>query len=401
MLEKTTRRTRGDIHPRTDADGKQPLRINRVRWELIVPALLLAALLTWLTLGGKPPKRIAEAVVPVSTARATVRDFEVAISALGTAKAWQSVLIRAQVNGSLLRVPVAEGSYVKQGDIVAEIDPSLYEAALLQAQGTLAKDRAALAEARLDLARYRLLDRQNSISKQQVDLQAATVKQDEGIVMADRGTVDAAKANFGYTRIVAPVSGRVGLRLVDAGNLVSSTDTGGILSIDEVTPIAVTFTVPEGDFQHLATVSRGFRLPLVAKAYSQEDNALLGTGALVVADNHVDPATATVEMKARFPNEGRTLWPGQFVNVRLTLEVLHRVLTVPARAVNEGPDGPFVYVVQAGAVAVRPVTVARTQDGVAVLSRGVSPGETVVTDGQLALRGGIKVRTKVAKGKKR
>jgi len=394
MLDETTPSTAPRVLLRPDPEFKTQPRLARVRWGLIIPVLLLAGLLTWLALANKPARKARETMVPVTTARVAVREFPVVISALGAAKAWQGVLIRAQVTGRLLRVPVAEGSDVKQGDIVAEIDPAPFQAALLEVQGALAKDQAALAQARLDLGRYQNLAKQNAISAQQLDLQAATVKQDEGIVMTDQGAVNAAKVNLGYTRIAAPVSGRVGMRLVDPGNLVSTTDAGGILSIDQLTPIAVTFTIPEGDFQRLAAASDGFRKPLTAEAYSQETNALLGSGILVVADNHVDASTGTVEMKARFANESRTLWPGQFVNVRLTLETLRQARIMPARAVNQGPDGPFVYVVKDGAAQVQPVTVARVQDGMAVMSQGVKPGDTVVTDGQLALRDGTKVRAR-------
>ena len=266
MLDKTTptllRATAREI-----TETKLPLR--RVRWGLIIPVLMLAALLAWLAFASKPAKKNRETAVPVSTAEVTVRDFPVAITALGAAKPWQGVLIRAQVNGRLLRVPVAEGTDVKQGDIVAEIDPAPFQAALLQAQGALVKDQAALAQARVDLNRYQNLARQNAISAQQLDIQAATVKQDEGIVMTDQGAVNAAKVNLGYTRIAAPVSGRVGMRLVDPGNLVSTTDTGGIISIDELTPIGVTFTIPEGDFRQLAAASDGFRTRLTAEAFGR------------------------------------------------------------------------------------------------------------------------------------
>jgi multidrug efflux system membrane fusion protein len=302
------------------------------------------------------------------------------------------VTIRAQVNGRLLSVPVQEGAQVKKGQLLAEIDPAPYKAALLQAQGAQRRDEAALDQARIDLQRYQTLLAQNSISKQQTDTQAALVKQLEGTVMLDKGSVAAAQVNVNYTRILSPVDGRVGVRLVDAGNLVSTQDTQGIITINEVTPIAVTFTVPQGDFQRLANLSNGFSKPLVTQALSQETNQPLGTGLLSVADNHVDPNTGTVQMKAKFPNTDRKLWPGQFVNVRLTVQTLQNAVTVPATAVNQGPNGPFVFVVNDNQARIQPVKVATTQDFTAVIQDGIKPGDTVVTDGQLSLRPGSKVR---------
>ena len=318
--------------------------------------------------------------------------------ALGAAQAWQGVIIRAQVNGRLLNVPVAEGAEVKKGQLLAEIDPAPYKAVLMQAEGAQKRDEAALEQARIDLQRYQTLLAQNSIAKQQADTQAALVKQLEGTVMLDKGVVAAAQVNVNYTRIVSPVAGRVGVRLVDAGNLVSTTDTTGIITLNEVTPIAVTFTVPQGDFQRLANLSNGFSKPLATQALSQETGAMLGVGQLNVADNHVDPNTGTVQMKARFPNADRKLWPGQFVNVRLTVQTLQHAVTVPATAVNQGPNGPFVFVVTDDKARMQPVKVVTTQDFTAVIQDGVKPGDVIVTDGQLSLRPGSKVRARPADG---
>jgi multidrug efflux system membrane fusion protein len=225
-----------------------------------------------------------------------------------------------------------------------------------------------------------------------VDDQAALVKQDEGLVQLDRGQVAAAQINVRYCRIVSPIDGRVGVRLVDPGNVVSTALTTGIVSVNQITPIAVTFTVPQGDFEHLAQVSDGFRTPLATEALSQDTGDSLGEGVLSIADNHVDPSTATVELKARFANDPRTLWPGQFVNVRLTLQTLTGVVTIPAAAVNQGPNGAYVYLVGPGNKAVmRPVSVVTTQDNLAVIQSGVNAGDLVVTDGQMTLRQGSPV----------
>jgi multidrug efflux system membrane fusion protein len=368
---------------------------GRFRWGFVALAAVVVGLCAWLAFGGKKVAKAPPApVVAVTTAKVAVRDFPMVVTALGAAQAWQGVLIRAQVNGRLLAVPVAEGSEVKAGQTVALIDPAPYRAALMQAQGALHRDQALLDAAKIDLNRYQKLAAQNSIAGQQVDTQAALVKQYEGTVMVDQGSVAAAQVNVNYTTIKSPVTGRVGVRLVDAGNLVSTSDTGGIITINEVTPIAVTFTIPEGDFQRLAQASQGFRKPLLTEALSQETNASVGTGQLSVTDNHVDASTGTVQMKARFANDKRALWPGQFVNVRLTVQTLPHAMTVPSTAVNQGPNGPFIFVVNDNKAAMRPVQVITTQDATAVIKTGIQPGDTVVTDGQLSLKPGSKVRTR-------
>jgi multidrug efflux system membrane fusion protein len=376
---------------------------KRFRWGFLVVGAVLVGMILWLVYGNKKQARNnAAPTVAVTTTKAAVRDFPVVVTALGAAQAWQGVTIRAQVNGRLLSVPVREGAQVKRGQLLAEIDPAPYRAALLQAQGAERRDEAALEQARIDLQRYQTLLTQNSIAKQQVDTQAALVKQLEGTVMLDKGSVAAAQVNVNYCRIVSPVDGRVGVRLVDAGNLVSTQDTTGIITINEVTPIAVTFTVPQGDFQRLANLSNGFSKPLTTQALSQETGAALGTGELVVADNHVDANTGTVQMKAKFPNTDSRLWPGQFVNVRMTVQTLQHAVTVPATAVNQGPNGPFVFVVAHqgtnDTARMQPVKVTTTQDFTAVIQDGVKPGDTVVTDGQLSLRPGSKVHMRSADG---
>lgn len=367
---------------------------RRFKGGFALAGLALVGLVVWfITARAKPPAKPARAPsVSVATATVARKDIPVSINALGAAQAWQAVTIRAQVNGRLLSVPVREGGDVRKGDLLAEIDPAPYRAALLQAEGALARDRAALAQAKLDLKRYRTLVAQDSIARQTADTQAALVKQDEGTVMVDEGAVAAARVNLNYCRIFSPLEGRVGVRLVDAGNLVSTNDTSGIVTVNQVTPIAVTFTIPQGEFQRLANVSGGFRRALVTEALSQDTGQLLGRGDLNIADNHVDATTGTVAMKARFPNADKRLWPGQFVNVRLTLQTLAGVTTVPVGAVNQGPKGPFAYVVGFDHKAtVRPLTITTTQDQIAVVSAGLKPGEVVVIDGQMTLKPGMAV----------
>jgi membrane fusion protein, multidrug efflux system len=392
---------------------------RRFRWQfaaLGVLAIILAAVaIFWKPAKKTPPPK----AVPVSTAVAASQDLPISITTLGAAQAWTSDTIFAQVSGKLVRVNFAEGSYVKAGQVLAEVDPAPYQAALTQAEGTLERDKAALAGARVDLARYKTLNSQDSIARQTYEDQLATVGQDEGTVKLDEGAVAAAKVNLGWTRIVSPIAGRAGVRMVDPGNLVSASGSTssqpstaaatssaaaptsgstaasgtGIVIINEIEPIAVTFTVPQGQFQQLADLSNGFKRPLSVEALSQETGASLGQGELSIADNRVDPSTGTVELKARFPNAGEKLWPGQFVNVVLTLQTLRAAITVPAAAINRGPSGDFVFVVGPGdKVLTRPVKVAWTQGQSVVIGAGLRTGEVVVQDGQMILKAGSLVR---------
>ncbi|HKT54646.1 MAG TPA: efflux RND transporter periplasmic adaptor subunit, partial [Caulobacteraceae bacterium] len=389
---------------------------RRVHWGFGVLAAVAVALIAWVILHKPAPKPAGPRAIPVSTAKVVIQDVPVSVVALGAAQAWTSDTILSQVSGRLLKVNFAEGSDVKAGQVLAEVDPAPYAAAVTQAEGTLRRDQALLAEAKVDLARYAILDAQNSIARQQYEDQQGVVKQDEGTVQIDEGQVAAAKVNLRWCHIVSPISGRAGVRLVDPGNLVSAagsvastpstaaatnnsaTTTGassgsGIVVINQVQPIAVTFTVPEGDFQRLADLTNDFRKPLAAEATSQETGASLGVGELTTADNRVDPTTGAIELKARFANADNHMWPGQFVNLKLTLQTLSNVLTVPVTAVNHGPNGDFAFVVGADKKAVmRPIKVALTQGQTAVIQSGLRAGEVVVTDGQMILKSGSPVR---------
>jgi len=367
---------------------------RRVRWGFAGLGLLAVALAAWaLTHGKKPPPKTPP--VAVTTVSVTVQDIPVTVSALGAAQAWVSVIVRTQVSGRLLQVPAREGSDVRAGELLAEIDPAPFQALLLQAQGALTRDQALLDNAQLLLKRDRQLGAQDSIARQDVDTQAALVKQYTGVVAIDRGAVTTAKINLGYCRITAPTDGRIGVRLVDPGNVVSPTDATGLMTLNQITPIAVTFTAPQGDFQRLSDASDGFRSPLSVQAQSQETGDVLGGGELSIADNHVDPTTGTVQLKARFPNPSRRLWPGQFVNVKLVLKTLPHAVVIPLAAVNRGPNGAFAYVVDAHSkVSVRPIALTTTEGATAVIQSGLKPGEVVVTDGQMILKPGMKVRAR-------
>jgi membrane fusion protein, multidrug efflux system len=369
---------------------------RRFRWGFVVLGVILVALIAWAFFASqKHEAPHGPAAVPVTVAKVTSQDIPVTVTALGAAQAWQGVLIVPQISGRLTYV-ASEGADVRTGALLVQIDCGPYQAALTQAQGALKRDQATLEGARRDLARYQTLVSQNSIARQTAEDEAATVKQEEGTVLADQGNVEAAQVNVRYCRISSPVDGRVGVRLVDPGNVVTTGTTSGVVSVNQIQPIAVTFTVPQGDFQKLVSASAGFTRPLATRALSQETGADLGAGELVVADNHVDQATGTVAMKARFPNATKQLWPGQFVNVDLTLQTLAKAVTVPVAAVNQGPKGAFVYLVVTdpklgSKVVAQPVTVATTQGAVAVIQTGLSPGQSVVTDGQMGLKPGAPV----------
>jgi multidrug efflux system membrane fusion protein len=361
---------------------------RRFRWGFIVLGILLILLILWLVFGHQAPKPKGPPPVAVTVAKVVVQDVPTSITALGAAQAWQGVLINPQVNGRLTYV-AQEGVDVKAGDLLVAIDCGPYQAVLTQAQGALKRDQALLAGAQVDLARYKTLLSQNSIARQTYEDEEATVKQDQGTVVVDQGSVQAAQVNVNFCRIPSPVAGRVGVRLIDPGNIVTTNLTTGIVSVNQIEPIAVTFTIDQGDFQRLVQVSGGFTKPLTVEALSQETGADLGSGELSIADNHVDQTTGTVEMKARFPNATRQLWPGQFVNVKLTLQVLTGAITVPSIAVNQGPKGAYVYVVGPGKKVVNlPITVVDAEGGNSVVKGNLKPGQLVVTDGQMTLKPG-------------
>jgi multidrug efflux system membrane fusion protein len=366
---------------------------RRFRWGFVALGVLAVALILWAMLGHKKATPTKTPTVSVTTAQVAVQDVQVTLTELGAAQAWQGVTIHTQVNGKLMSVPVAEGANVKKGQLLAQIDEAPYRAALIQAQGALQRDQALLAQARMDLNRYETLAKQNSIARQQAEDQAALVKQDEGVVKLDQGAVDTAQVNLNWCRIVSPVNGRVGVRLVDPGNIVSTSDANGIIVVNQITPIAVTFTVPQGEFQRLLQVSDGFRKPLPVQALSQETGAVLDSGELRIADNRVDQNTGSVELKARFANAGTRLWPGQFINVELGVQKTANAVLVPLASVNRGPNGQYVFVVGPNNKAVmRPVTLAATQGQVAVIKSGVQAGDVVVVDGQMVLNNGSLVR---------
>lgn len=329
-------------------------------------------------------------IVPVSVATVERRDLPVYMSGLGSVTAFNTVAVKSRVDGQLVQVAFREGQEVKKGDLLAVIDPRPYQVALDQAQATLLKDQSQLKNAQLDLQRYNGLVAAGVVSHQQVDTQEALVGQLQGTVRADQAAIENAKLNLVYCHITAPVDGRVGLRLVDTGNMVKANDTNSLLVITQLQPIAVLFTLPEDSLPLVAGHMRAGTLRV--EAYSRDDQTKLATGNLLTIDNQIDQSTGTGKLKAVFDNHERALWPNQFVNVRLLLEVRKNSTVVPAAAVQRGPQGTFAYVVKGNnTVEVRPVTLALTQGNVTAIVQGVAPGEVVVTDGQDKLQNGSKV----------
>jgi multidrug efflux system membrane fusion protein len=307
------------------------------------------------------------------------------------------VTVRPQVDGKLLSIGFKEGEDVAKGQVLARIDATTYQAALDQALAKKAQDEALLANANVDLERYARLAATNSITKQQADTQRSLVAQLQAQVNSDQAAIDNARAIVAYTTIIAPISGRTGLRQVDEGNIVHASDATGLVVLTEVKPISVFYNLPQ---QQLPQVNAAFgKAPLAVEAIRSDDQSVLDKGVLKVIDNQVDQTTGTVKLKAEFPNAQLQLWPGQFVNVRMLVDTLHQVVTVPTAAIQRGPDGAFVYVVSnENTVAMRPVTVTRQDDVQAVIGDGVKTGERVVTTGFTQLTDGRRVQVSAGDG---
>lgn len=328
---------------------------------------------------------------PVVVNTVACRNMDVVLNGLGNVTPVTNVTVRAQVSGPLLKVLFKEGQMVKAGDVLAEIDPRPFQAALDQAVGQLARDQALLQNARLDQKRYKTLLQQDSISSQQVDTQDALVRQYEGVVKTDQGNVDNARLQLGYTRIVAPNSGRIGLRQVDPGNIVSTSDTNGIALITQIQPIAVLYTIPEDNLPAvLKKLNAGEKLPV--QAWDRQARNQLGEGALLTTDNQIDTTTGTVKLKAIFPNADGMLFPNQFVNVRTRVDTLEDATVIPVAAIQRGQQGTFVYVVTDDSkVKVQVVTLGPGDGSHTAVMKGLEPGDRVVVDGADRLKEGMTV----------
>jgi len=343
--------------------------------------------------GGKSRKGGDAASRPTPVVAMPVKQgtLDVYLYALGTVTPLNAVTVRSRVDGQLMKVAFEEGQMVKKGDLLALIDPRPFEVQLTLANGNQARNKALLENARVDVQRYRTLLAQDSISKQQVDTQESLVRQYEAAVQADQGNIDNAKLQLTYTRVVAPISGRVGLRQVDPGNIVRAGDANGIVVITQLSPIGVVFPIPEDQLPRvMKRLTAGDRIAV--EAYDRAQKEKLGSGHLLTADNQIDPATGTIKLKAEFPNTDGTLFANQFVNVRMPVETRANATLVPTAAIQRGVSGTFVYLVKDdNTVTVTPVTIGSTQGEVTSIDSGVSPGLLVVVDGADRLREGAKV----------
>jgi multidrug efflux system membrane fusion protein len=332
------------------------------------------------------------APVPVVTADVVARDVPLYLTGIGTIQAFNTVTVRARVDGELVRVAFREGQQVRKGDVLAQIDDRPFRAALHTAEAALARDQATLLNAKRDLARIQDVAGRGYASRQQLDTQLSAVESLTAGVKVDEAAVENARVQLGYTTIVAPLDGRVGVRLIDQGNIVRAADPGGLVVVTQTRPVAAIFTLPQSA---LATVAAAQALrPLQVTAFSRDESVELGDGTLELIDNQIDPSTGTIRLKAYFPNEADGLWPGEFVSVRVQVGTRADGLTVPTQAVQRGAKGPFAYVVKAdNTVEVRTLELGAEYRGEVLVTAGLRDGEKVVTDGHLRLQPGATVRS--------
>jgi multidrug efflux system membrane fusion protein len=357
--------------------------------------LCLALLgLWWLDLGSGPPHAAAQAAppeVPVTAGVVIAQDVPQFLQGIGTVQAFNTVAIKTRVDGAIVRVAFTEGQEVRQGAQLLQIDPRPYEAALALAMAAKEKDQAQLATAQGDLARYGRLVGPGFQTRQSYEQQQGLVAQLQAAIKGDEAQIDTARVNLGYTNIRSPIDGRLGARLIDIGNIVRTTDNAALVSITQIRPIFVSFTLPQDELDQIRQQQQ--KAPLDVTALASDGSTVLGEGQLSLIDNMIDQATGTIHLKATFPNADERLWPGEFVNLRMVLRMRREVATVPAQTVQEGPAGHYAYVISSNdTVERRPVEVAAVQNGLAVVSKGLRPGEHVVVDGQYRLTDGTRVR---------
>ncbi len=335
----------------------------------------------------------AGAPVPVSVAPVVRQDFPIILTGLGTVQAYNTVTLKTRVDGQIMAVYFREGQDVRKGQLLALIDPRPYEVALETAKANLARDQAQLNTARANLARSKALLADGVVAQQDYDTQEASAGQFAGTVLADQAAIDNAKLNLVYTRITTPIDGRIGLRLIDPGNIVHATDTTGMLVVTQMRPIAVVFTLPEDQLPEVLDASRKGALKVLA--YSRDDQTVLANGKLETVDNQIDVTTGTAKLKAVFDNADGALWPNQFVNIHMQLSTAKDALVVPMAAIQRGPDGNLAYVVGSDKkITIQPVVIALTQGNSALVSSGLQAGDEVVTEGQDKLQAGSLVTAK-------
>src|SRR5437016_2882141 len=388
-----------DLNETAKAAGDRVARVaSRARRRTVSIAITLLIIgglgyIAWTTLQQRQAaNRNARPDLPVPVLAATprIQDVPVYLDGVGAVRALNNVLVRSQVDGKLIAVNFTEGQDVRKGDVLAEIDPVLYKAQYDQAVAKKAQDEAQLANQRLDLARYQQLSASNAGSRQQYDTQRAVVTQQEALVKADQAAIDNAQAMLGYTKIIAPLSGRAGLRQVDQGNIIHAADLTGLVIITQLQPIAVQFSLPQQ--QIVRTNAAAAKGALTVDVFGNDGTTVIDSGTLKGIDNQVDPATGTLKLKAEFPNANFALWPGQFVNVRLKVDTLSKAIVVPTSAVQRGPAGTFSYVIGEGNIATaKPVVVTQQNETEAVIASGLSTADRVVTTGFANLSDGANV----------
>jgi multidrug efflux system membrane fusion protein len=386
-----------ELNETAKAAGKNVVRSARRRTVSITITLLILGGLGYIGWTAMQQKQTANRAgarpdlpVPVLAATPRIQEVPVYLDGVGSVRALNNVVVRAQVDGKLIAVNFTEGQDVKKGDVLGEIDPVLYKAALDQAVAKKAQDEALLANQRIDLARYQQLAASNAGSKQQADTQRATVAQTEALVNSDQAAIDNAQAMLGYTKIIAPLSGRAGLRQVDQGNIIHASDVTGLVIITQLQPIAVQFSLPQQQIVRVNAASG--KGGLSVDVFGNDGVTVVDSGMLKGIDNQVDPTTGTLKLKAEFPNANFQLWPGQFVNVRLKVETLSKAVVVPTSAVQRGPAGTFSYVIGDGdIVTAKPIVVTQQNETEAVIASGLSASDRVVTTGFANLSDGAKV----------
>jgi multidrug efflux system membrane fusion protein len=374
------------------------------RWPWVVAAVVVAVAVIVLVRGGgkgsasatKAGKGAAARAVPVVAAAARLGDLGVFLTGLGTVTPISTVTVRSRVDGQLMNIAFREGQIVHEGDLLAEIDPRPFQVQLMQAEGQMAKDEAALKNANIDLERYKVLIQQDAIPRQQLDTQVATVNQLEATLKSDLSQIASAKLNLVYSRITAPITGRVGLKIVDLGNMVHANDPNGLVVITQLQPITVLFTIPA---DRLPAVQQQLKAGqrLVTDAYDRDLKNKLATGSLLAIDNQIDQTTGTVRIKAAFSNENIELFPNQFVNARLLVDTIKGTVLIPTAAIQRSPQSTFVYVVKPDStVDMRNVDVELTEGDDTSIRKGLAPGDLVVTDGVDKLQPGVKVAATTA-----
>ena len=394
-------------HATTDLSAAKPSKSRWWLWVLVIAGVVVAI---WYFRGSRNPSQAADPsapagsrkgragaggggnfVVPVVVAAAHRGDLPVYFNGLGNVTAYNTVTVRSRVDGQIVNVAFKEGQYVHEGDLLVQIDPRPFQVQLEQAQGQLAKDQAQRKDAQVNLERFQLLFKEGVIPQQQLDTQAALVGQFDGAITSDQSQIDNAKLQLSFSHVTAPISGRVGLRLIDPGNIVHATDANGLVLITQLQPIAVLFSLPQDQLPQVNAKLRA-GVQLTVEAFNRDNTEKIATGKLLTIDNQIDTTTGTYRLKSVFDNTDNALFPNQFVNVRLFVDTKHDLTIVPSPAIQRGPQGTFVYIVGSDDTAkIRPVTIALTTGNSIGLSSGLDGGDVVVIDGQDKLQDGSRV----------